>query len=122
MEGKVELYRDLNGESGEVNAGADHPLVVVGIYAHSVRLQVKRVLTILHLNRQVSTSVSVRTARSKICVNLLVPEPRFNCVFFRNFFWQKNRYNSRTLRPKLIWFFPQVADFMSYLCVNNRVS
>ncbi len=50
-------HGDLNGESGEVNAGADHPLVVVGIHAHSVSLQVKRVLTILHLNRQASTSV-----------------------------------------------------------------
>ncbi len=47
--------RDLNGESGEVNAGADNPLVVVGVHAHCVCLQVKRVLTILHLNRQVSS-------------------------------------------------------------------
>jgi hypothetical protein len=68
--------RDLNGESCEVNAGADHPLVVVGIHAHSVRFQVKRVLTILHLNTQGSTSVSVRIARSKMCVNPLVPERR----------------------------------------------
>ena len=40
---------DLYGEAGEVNARTDDPLVVVGVHAHRVSLQVKRVLTILHL-------------------------------------------------------------------------
>jgi hypothetical protein len=53
--------RDLNGESGEVNAGTDHPLVVVGVHAHCVSLQVKRVLTILHLNTSKHFSVSTAT-------------------------------------------------------------
>ena len=39
----------LYGETGEVNAGADDPLVVVRIDANTVSLQVKCVLTILDI-------------------------------------------------------------------------
>ncbi len=46
----------------------------------------------------------------------------FQLRIFRNFFRQKNPYNSRTLRPKLISFFSQVAVFMGYLCVYFQCS
>ena len=39
----------LNGETSEVNARADDTFVVVRIHANRVGLQVKRVLTVLHL-------------------------------------------------------------------------
>ncbi len=29
---------DLDGKAGEVNARADHPLIVVGVHAHAVSL------------------------------------------------------------------------------------
>ena len=40
---------DLYGEAGEVDAGTDHPLVVVGVHAHRVGLEIEGVLAILHL-------------------------------------------------------------------------
>ena len=39
----------LNSEPSEVNAGADDAFIVVRVHANRVRLQVKRVLTVLHL-------------------------------------------------------------------------
>lgn len=41
----------VQGEPGEVDAGADHPLVVVGVDADRVCFQVEAILTIFDLKR-----------------------------------------------------------------------
>jgi hypothetical protein len=47
---KSKYDEDLYGEAREVNARTDDPLVVVGVHAHRVRLQVEGVLTVFYLD------------------------------------------------------------------------
>lgn len=49
----------LNGEASEVNARADDPLVVVGVHAYRVSLQVEGVLTVLHLFKLIFMQIRI---------------------------------------------------------------
>ena len=50
-----QLY--LYGQTGQVDAGADHPLVVVRVDADTVRLQIKCILTVLYILQLVLVEV-----------------------------------------------------------------
>jgi len=47
----------LYGQTGQVDAGADHPLVVVRVDADAVRLQIKCILTVLYILQLVLVEV-----------------------------------------------------------------
>ena len=52
-----ELQPDLYGQTGQVDAGADNPLVVVRVDADTVRLQIKCILTVLYILQLVLVEV-----------------------------------------------------------------